>query len=391
MSRPNEGAVTIIHDHEHDEPEERQTEADAALEDFMDKARKIGATAKIIINKQSGGTNSSETFCGQYPVDKYDYFDLLELIQSTWGAGDYRLYCTMKGRRGILQNQLITVGAAPNQLNNLNGSDNTTNTLLRMMQDRDQKFLDGLKPKEGEDDDEKMIRKMLMYKQLFSSNESKSSSGLGGLKDAIEMIGLIKGLSLGGGGGEESGMGAMVIKALESLGPVAMAALQKAQPPQVIYAPQPQRALPNIAPAPATEPKPEKPIVSEANKDQAKQMVAQLLTLLDTVGVSLLQPDSIAEKLLDGATDEQLVLIAEWVSAEDAYKQMVDIDSRIEKYARGVPDLIEHIRGQLGYPSKYADEYVDEESPIEHVNAVAVTETPVDTVAELDNTQPHEA
>jgi len=403
MNTRREGAVTIIANPEEGDEFEQpiKTEADAALEDFVEKARKIGSTAKIIIHKlDKENVNANEIFCGQYPVDQYDYFDLLEMIQNTWGRGLYRMYCTMKGRKGLIQNQLIRVGDAPGggNLPALAGEGNNINTtILRMMQENNEKLMEAMKPKEAAGMTE-TLQQLLLFKQVLGQ-DAPQKSALASIKEMVEVMALMKDMS--GGGDSEGGMGGMLIKAVEALGPVAVMAMQTRQAaPRQFPQPAPQIATPQAVPqnapidvaVPLSDHFPEG-IKMKEDKTNELAMVNQLIALLDTVGPNVIDPATVAEKVIESVadSDEKIALLAKWASEESAYKQMQELNPRIDQYSEWVHLFIEHMRAQLGFESSVADEYDLEEGdpkvPVEHIDAL---EAPLDTVEEIKETPPHD-
>lgn len=350
-----------------------KTEADVALEDFLDKAKAMGSGAQLRINKLSGGINSAEQFCASYPVDKYDYFDLLEVVQKTWGAGDYRIYCTVKGKKGILQNKLVSIAAPPLSLmiSQAGGAPDSASQIMaqmaQMIRESNERLMEALKPKESDGDRMKFMQEMLMMKQIFGGDDKKSPSMLAGVKEMVEVMTMMQGLS--GGGQTESEP--MWMKALSAFAPVAVAAVSAAAQPK------PQRQIaPHPHPHQMSHPMPKAEVIKPVNEpiehppqeknpmsDKA-EAIGQIIMALNAMGTSALKPEDIAEKICS-IPDEQIEPLIAWVEKPTCYDDLVAVNPEVEKFKEWFLDLIEHVRGQLGLDSKYADLYYDEEETSE--------------------------
>lgn len=387
FDRKNDSNVTIIDaddiDHEGKYKETPVTEADRALEDFLDKARAIGSAATLTINKISSGRNSSEIFCGKFPVDKYDYFDLLSLIQSNWGEGDYRIYCTVKGKKGVLQNTLVSVAPPPNaglqqQSNPATSGDQILQTVIKMMQENNERLIEAMTPKQndGEDATTKVLNQMLLFKQVMGGDDKKTST-LSTVKEMVEVMALMKGLS----GESASAEPSALMSALTAFAPVAAAAvgaMANRQPQQV---PQYRHNPPPVQPRQETVVN--EPIINETiinpepevkNKmDAHAAAINGLITMLDTLGANAVDPALIAEKITVDIDDEQLDALGEWLSSDTCFKDLVTLNPRVANYPEWFADLIEHIKAQIGIVSKvdhlYDLDNTDQpDNPIEHTS-----------------------
>lgn len=369
-----------------DPDEPQKTSADEALDDFMSKSRAVGATAKITVNKLSNGVNSAETFCAYYPVDKYDYFELLEVIRDTWGAGDYRLYCTIKGKKGVLQNEFISIAPAirPNNLPSvIQKADNTDllSVMLSAIQESNNKVIEAMQS--GGSNRQQFLQELLLYKQIFDGGAQPKQSILSGVKEMAETMAILR--ELGGGESKESGMMDLAIEAVKGLTPVAAALMtQRAAHPPASHRQRPQRPKPTPAPSdkqgqtidsqpietnPRTEPTQEP--TQEPIMQHYKSQLEQLCTLLN---FSQPDPAEFATQLDDGLeTDAQVEALGVLLESENPLAELQKVCPNVAKHSEWFGDLIEHLRAMAGMPSKYADEYAEDGTEIDSENNLSDT------------------
>lgn len=343
-----------------DPDEPQKTSADEALEDFIDKSRAAGTTAKITVKKLLGGVNSAESFCTTFPVDKYDYFELLEIIQTTWGPGDYRLYCTVKGRKGLLQNEFVSI--APAARASLNAPQSTSSgdimqQMLAAMQESNQRLLDALKPAEGASGGRReMLQDLLLMKQVIGG-ETQQKSTLSQMKEMVEIFALMQGF--GGGESKETGLADIAVKALENLGPVAAALISRGNnipstPPPARRPPPPEMAGRTVDAKPETAPKKEAHPMQE-HADKIKQLCGLL-------AFTKPDPAEIAAKIAESLDENQAEQIGEWLQGADTYDELVKLVPDVAKHKEWFTDLIDHLKAMAGLGGRFADLYTDEES-----------------------------
>lgn len=342
-----------------------KTSADEALEDFVEKSRASGATAKITVKKLMNGVNSAESMCGSFPVDKYDYFELLEVIRDTWGAGDYRLYCTIKGRKGLIQNELVSI-AAPLKSVSTNmalpqagGNFDLMNSMLTAIQESNNKVIEALQ--KGGGTRQEMLQEMLIMKQLFDSGGQQKTSILSGVKEMAETMAILQEL---GGGGKETGLADIAVSAMQNLGPIAAALMTRSTPRQPHRRPPEAKPVPDDARVINAKPVP----TSEPPKTETHPMqgyATQLNELCKMLAFVTPDPADIAEKIAESIDDTQAEALSRLLQGDDPVSELQTLCPAVEKHKEWFAELVEHLRGMAGLPSKYADDYADDGTEID--------------------------
>ena len=124
---------TVVHVNT-DDDQSYLTDEEIALDNFIKESKQSGTEATIIVKKivDTGNPNSSLQHCDTFPVDKYDFYKLHDVIKVRWGGGDYRMLCFAKninGQKKLIQNKLITIAAEITQDKNT-GNDRIIQQLL---------------------------------------------------------------------------------------------------------------------------------------------------------------------------------------------------------------------------------------------------------------------
>lgn len=169
---------------------EPPTSAEASLSDLLETLNDVSDNIEFAIYKQLGTGKQSMQFVESLPHDKYSPNDLLMYIRDEYGDGDYRLQVRIKGR--LKANKLISIAPKVKKTPLLEkGSENNTVliAILERMEKQDEKmnalYRELSKPQSSR---REFFEEMVLMKNLFSGNESKSSfsevvSMLNGLKD----------------------------------------------------------------------------------------------------------------------------------------------------------------------------------------------------------------
>ena len=309
------------------QPNREQTDAEKKTDAFAD-ALASDSEAFVNVSRQLLGGNSPMEFVGRYPADKYDYGQLQVLLQQKYGGGDYRLMLYANGK--LKQNKLLSIASE------IKGADNRPsiggevgsilNTVLERMDRMQQQFMVQQKPQQTEED---FLNKMILYKQLFSDGKS-AGNPMAQVKETLELMNLLK-----EGNTIEHEPENGFSKLLESLAPVAVAAMQQ---PQRQQNPQPN-------PQPKTNPQ---------SSQQNMQLLAGLSTLVKAAAKNA-NPATYAEMVLDMIPEES---IKPYIEKHGAFAELLKrYAPQAMQYAAWFDDLREHLAACLGLPSKYADLY----------------------------------
>lgn len=86
----------------------------------------------------------------------------------------------------------------------------------------------------------------------------------------------------------------------------------------------------------------------------------QLNQLCMMLNFSKPDPADIAEKIADGLSDEQAQALGDLLAGDDPVSELQKVCPSIENHKEWFTDLVEHLRGMAGLPSKYADQYADD-------------------------------
>lgn len=345
---------------------EQLTDADVAAFDFLDKAYAEGSEAKITIKRVL--SDSSTVFCEQVPVDRYDYYGLHDYIAKAYGGGEYRLYLTKKGTKGLLQNTLIKIAEKK--------QDTIEKTGQVVVQPRNDISL-------------------AILEELRRSNERQQASNpMEAFQQMLPMITALK--ELMGGGGQRSVVKEMMetmtlmreMRDMADMGPreddsifgalkPALPALigavtQSQQRPVQQVAPRP-RPIPqrpvnpnpiplkqeaNIVPVPTTfDAIQSDPLLSQLNPEQISQITAHLNNALMAArfGVS---PESIAQAVIEKTGESDMVKTI--ANTPDLVSSAAKLVPNVMEYKEWFTDLHEWIKGFLGLPSKFDAEFAPE-------------------------------
>lgn len=327
---PNESEITVI-DYDTDiSGEENLTDADKKT-DAIAEALKTDSEAFLNVSRQSQGGNSPMEFVGRFPADKYDFGQLQSYLQSTYGPGDYRVMLYAKGK--VKANRLLSI-AAPIKKNDeiISGQTDQLSLVLREFQKMQAQMMTLVQQQNnGGNSRREMLEEMLMYKQLFSSNNGPST----GIKDIIETVSGLKelGINIGGNSDDEDGFGKLLDKAT----PLIEAAIHAPRQPTPQYKQNPvQPNMMNFAIAQGV-----KTMINAASKNSDPGMYAPLI-------VDNFNPGQIKNFFVD----------------PNGFNVIKGINPEVEKYKAWFDDLAEHVKALIGMPSKFTDLYDDDEGDI---------------------------
>jgi len=330
---------TTIITFDDDVPEEI-TDQEAKSESLFDQLRSDPNSYINVMRQPLGGRNTME-FVARYEADQFDYGGMMAHIQKMYGGGEYRIMAYYQGK--LKGNKLINI-AHPLKLDTSTPDNSALNTVLQQMEKMQQQMAGlYLEKQTGGNTRKEMLEEMMLYKQLFDNGGQKQS---GGIKELLDTVGALKdlGLDIGLGGAEkESGWSDLAEKFL----PLATLALTPQNP-------QPVRQMkPNPQQRPVQpNPQPRNNEMNLAIKFGVAQLVAAARKNSDPYNYAALVLDNIDRELL-----------MQFFMAPDL-SALEKVNPEVAKYRDWFELLGEHIKAQLGLPSKVDDLYDDLEGDI---------------------------
>lgn len=278
--------------------------------------------AYLNVTRQTMGGNSPQEFVGRFPADKFDFGQLQVYLQQRHGGGDYRVMLYAKGK--IRANKLISIAHEKEATNP--GKLDENNALLAVLQRMDnmqRQMIEMMTQKTAQPSRQEFLQEMMMYKEIFNSGGNSSQQNP--LSQLRDLIALQKELGLGGAPEEkEPGFGDL----LEKLTPLVTAAVSqpRQQPPQ-------RKKAENV-------------------NFLVKAGIAQLLNAAGKNG----EPATYAEMIIDQFPQQ---VITQIITRPNAVESLAVMEPKILAHKQWFADLIEHIKAQLGMPSKFEGLYSD--------------------------------
>lgn len=317
-------------------PEEK-TSQQRKLEQVIGGLNDKTDDAYIAVYKQLGTGKESMSLVNKWPIDQFDSVDdMLIYLRDNYGAGQYRVHVRVEGK--LKANNLVSV-AAPLE-KTVDNADGAIGQVLLAMEQQNQRFmqlvnsLQNRGPSEDEQE-EKMLRKMMLYKQLFASDAPQA----GGFKEILGTIEGLKqlGINVGVGGSSEEKEDSLV-NILEKAAPIVTAALtQNAQNPQVQPKPNPQARHPDM---------------NMIKKMQLKAGLGMLIKGAQSGGdpydYAAMVGQQVDSATIKGFLDDPL-----------NYQKVLSLDPACAAHKEWFDDLLEHVKAQNGRPSKFDGEYDD--------------------------------
>ena len=311
------------------------TSADHALDSLIGALNDVSDTARVNIHRMLGGGKDSTAFLDSFSPDKFTPDDLFLYIKNTYGAGDYKIYVRDRGK--IRANKHISI-EAPKSVSRETSNNGDIKELMAFMQHQQQQMLNLMRehqqPQQSED---QMIDRMLKYKALFGGGEHQKSQGF---SEIIQTVNGLKELGINVGGIQTEEKEDSFSSMLENLSPVLTALVQNAS-----NQPQPQ-------PQPQYKPNPEprkEPMNFELIK--LKMGIASLVKAAAKNSDTAFYADFVCDQMADKIN---IVL------APNAIDELIKLDKKVGIHKEWFLDVLEHIKGMHGQPSKYADQYKDD-------------------------------
>lgn len=320
---------------ETDAPTE-STAHDDALEEFLHNSKAVGSDAVIIVRKvqDSGNPNSTTSFCGQFPVDKYDYFALQNIIKLKWGGGDFRLFVSAvkNGKRKLMQNQLITIEADNEPQKS--GENSEVVALLREVLNRQSP-----PPAQSTTGVIGQVKEMAELMALLRPTPEPARNPM---KEFMETMGMMQSLGFMPGGATTEEINPMWASLAQALPTLISGAMENKQRPPVIHR------------NPVNTKKP------STKQDDKNSMIVQYLKHLEEYVFNNIPTETVADT------------IAERAPNFDALMSIVSRDDFITKYTASgfwaehrdwLVDVREWLLAHDEKPSKYSDQFSDTPEP----------------------------
>ena len=334
-----------------DADEETLTAADKAAEAAVEQLSSNAEKGTIIrIYRQLGTGQESMEFVAKYPADKFSIDDLIEKMQVEYGGGDYRfMIYNEKGK--IAANKLISIAKKQEKPSEENSG---LYGLLRGMMDKQDNFARVMlaKQNEGGNSRMEMLQEMVIMKNLFSSGEQKDAgSAVAQLKELMEAMELLK--TMGANNDDsDSGFAGIFKESIPLLQTIAEAAKQ------------PARSTPGNQPNPTQN--------RQDNIMGIQNLVKIVLQQCQAGRTAREVADDINRKL----SDTQISQLESFILMDDAIDRLITMQPVIAQHRDWFLDLIQWLRGYLGYDSKYDSEFneTDDLTPDNDKNTIDLDE-----------------
>ena len=317
---------------ETDAPTE-STAHDDALEEFLYNSKAVGSDAIIIVRKvqDSGNPNSTTSFCGQFPVDKYDYFALQNIIKTKWGGGDFRLFVSAvkNGKRKLMQNQLITIEADNEPQKS--GENSEVVALLREVLNRQS-------PPQAQSTTG-VIGQVKEMAELMALLRPPPEPTRNPMKEFMETMGMMQTLGFMPGGAPSEEINPMWDSLAKALPALISGAMENKQHAHVIHQ------------------NPKKP---HPKQDKKNSMITYYLKQLEEYATNNVSSESVADTIVEKAPDFDMLMTIvsrpDFISHHTASGFWAKSD-----YREWLIDVREWLLGHDGKPSKYSDQFGEDE------------------------------
>lgn len=308
------------------------------LEDIINDLNDETDDVELRVYRQSAlGGKASMTFLDAFPPDKFTLSQLQVYLKDKYGGGDYRIHVRAGGH--VRANRLISIEAPKDdKRSNISEAGDILSSVLGEMRRQNERMLELMHSRNNDDDqEEKVLSKMMKYKALFGSETShQSSGGLGQIKETLELFAML-GINLGGGAEKETGFMDILEKSL----PVVLSGMSQ----QSRQLPQPQQ----------TQYK-QNPIQPEDDIMLKEIMIKNGLNQLLVAAQKNSDPGMYAQLVLD-QFGEQRVL--EFFSNPEQIDKIIKTNPKLAEHIEWFELLIEHLKALMGQESKVSDQYDD--------------------------------
>lgn len=328
----------------------------------------------------SMGRNATrgQEFLFDCDLDEYEFTQLLARLRDQYGTGRYRLIAR-DGTGGFLFNRGVTIRAPKKPEESANAPQNPADMfehfarIMEQQQARTEQLVQrlmagqksgGLFEGGGMEQFALMFGMIEKIASVFSGKAVQTDivaefQKLAALKETMA------GLFDGGDGGAGKGLHDTLTETIRTLGPLFVeGARQQSQQaprrdPARLQAPQP-------APVQPARPQPQpqqNPSERQAMSEQEQELIAKV-TLLVNLAAAKMDPENVADMILDQTADEALPALKEFVEAPDVLDRMMAVNPQVFQHTQWFTGLRDSLRDY--FANEYAnppEENLQSENP----------------------------
>lgn len=332
-----------------DETEEELTAAEqaanAAIEQLNSNAEK-GKTIRVY--RQMGNGKESMQFVMSEPADKYTVDELIDIVMRKYGGGDYR-FMIYNERGKLSANKLISIATEKTGYEN-GGKEGGAFGLLNSLMEKQDRLTAHLVDS-GKDNTSRMdfMREMIMMKEIFAGGENTpTKSAMSQMKEFAECMAMMKEIANPEPKEEENSFGKIFSEAAPLLTSIVQSAANNRQN-------QPPVNPAGYRPNPNTRQR-KKPTQEPKQMNMQKMAINQMLEYCKRGNPA----DEVAGELVGKIPQQYMPQIEALILVENPVADIIKINPDVANHHDWFVDVIEWIKGYLGHPSKFDDEFLDD-------------------------------
>ena len=347
-SNRNDTIEVLFNEESDEELTAAEKAAQAAIEQLNSNAEK-GKTVRIY--RQSGSGKESMQFVMSEPADKFTIDELIDIIMRKYGGGDYRfMIYNEKGK--LSANKLISIATEKTPINN--GSDNNAFSVLNSVLEKQERMTQLLFDKNNSGENSRMdfMKEMIMMKEFFGGGEQAAQkSPMGQMKEMMEIMVMLKDSANPEPKEEDNSFTKIFSEAVPLL--TALAEGAQGKRPKA----QPVNGYQGYQENPTRQTRQRKPKQEDKEMNMKKMAVNQLLEYCEQGHA----PDAVAQELSLKIPDQFIPQIESLILGENPIDEIIKFNSKVKNNREWFVDCVEWLKGYLGHPSKYDDEFLDDD------------------------------
>jgi len=317
----------------------QKTKQEQTLEDILSTLNDRSDDAYIAVYKQKGTGKESMSLVGKWPGDEFPSSeDLLLFLRDNYGGGSYRVHVRINGR--LAANNLVSVEEPLKRVNTSNNNE----PIIQLLE-----------------------KQQLMINELYNKMATQNApQPAPSRREMLEEMSLIASMFNGGGGSQGRGFSdiARDIQAIKEISPMLGLGgpVEEKDPFNDLI----EKAAPLFQHAmtqPQPQPKKENPAMMRQALINA-QIKTGITTLVNAAAKGR-DPGEYADLVLDNLGDD---MARQYAIGPEAFKKVVGFVPQAKQYENWFADLSEHIKAQLGEPSKFSGLYDDDGDDINSDN-----------------------